>query len=66
MNANYEYFMSRDLQRYSGDWVIIIKEKVIAHGPRRKMKEMLQQARKAYPKESLLIAKVPHGTEQIL
>ena len=66
MNTDYEYFMSRDLQGYSGDWVVIVRERVVAHGPRKKMKEMLQRARKYYPKESLFVAKVPHAAEQIL
>jgi hypothetical protein len=55
---NYEYFMSKDLHRYTGDWVIIAKKKMVAHGPRARMKAMLQQAKKDYPKESLFIAKV--------
>ena len=59
MNMNYEYFMSRNLHKYSGDWVIIAREKVVAHGPRARMKAMLQRATKDYPKESLFIAKVP-------
>ena len=58
--------MSKNLENYSGDWVIIAKEKVIAHGPRSKMREILQKAREAYPKESLFIAKVPEKTIQIL
>ncbi len=66
MNMNYEYFMSSNLHKYSGDWVIIAMEKVVAHGPRARMKTMLQRARKDYPKESLFIAKVPQTVEQIL
>ncbi len=50
--------MTKDLNRYAGNRVIIAKEKVVAHGPRTRMKEMLQQARKDCPKESLFIAKV--------
>jgi len=66
MNMNYEYFMNRDLHKYSGDWVIIAREKVVAHGPKARMKTMLQRARKDYPKESLFIAKVPQMAAQIL
>ena len=66
MNMNYEYFMTSNLHRYAGDWVIIAKEKVVAHGPSARMKAMLQQAKKDYPKESLFIAKVQQTAVQIL
>lgn len=66
MNVDYEYFMSRNLARYSGDWVIIVKARVVAHGPRRKIKQMVRRAKKDYPDESLFIARVPQKTEQIL
>jgi len=66
MNANYEYFISQNLERYSGSWVVIVKEKVIAHGPRARMKEMLERAKKTYPDEPLLVAKIPGKILQVL
>ena len=66
MNPNYEYFMDTDLKGYSGDWIIIVKKKVMAHGPRIKMKEMLREIKEAYPGESFLMAKVPKKEIQIL
>jgi hypothetical protein len=66
MNMNYEYFMGRNLGRYSGEWIIIIKQKVVAHGSSKKIKEMMQRARGQYPGESIFIAKVPEDTVQIL
>jgi hypothetical protein len=46
--------------------VIIVKERVVAHGPRTKLTEMLWQDKKNYPRKSLFVAKVPQGAEQIL
>jgi hypothetical protein len=66
MNANYEYFMNKSFKECIGDWVIIVNEKVVAHGPRKKIKEMLNKTRKNHPKEPLFIAKVPEKTERIL
>lgn len=66
MNANFDYFLSHDLGRYAGDWVIIVKEKVVAHGSRGRMKALLDEVKKHYPKESFLIAKVPNKGIQIL
>jgi hypothetical protein len=66
MNPDYEYFMSRRIEEYAGDWVIIINKKVVAHGPRKKMKHMLQHAKNTYPGEALLVAKVPQRAVQIL
>ena len=66
MNTNYEYFMKRSFEEYTGDWVVIVNERVVAHGPRIKIKEMLHKAREAYPKVPLFIAKVPEKIEQIL
>ena len=63
---NYEYFMDADLKRYSGDWIIIVKQKVVAHGPRIKMKKMLRGIKETYPREPFLIAKVPKKGIQIL
>ncbi len=66
MNANYEYFMNGSFEECIGDWVVIVNEKVVAHGPREKIKDMLHKARKTHPKEPLFIAKVPEKVEQIL
>jgi hypothetical protein len=66
MNANYEYFINGSFEEFIGDWVIIVNEKVVAHGPRGKIKAMLNKARETHPKEPLFIAKVPEKIEQIL
>jgi len=66
MNASYEYFMKEDLSKYAGDWVIIVREKIVAHGSRDHMAKMLKQIRQTHRGEPLFIAKVPEKTVQIV
>ena len=66
MNQNYEYFLEQDLSSYAGDWVIIVKEQVKAHGPSSRMKDMVQKVKLEYPGESILITKIPSKIQQIL
>jgi hypothetical protein len=66
MNANYEYFVNRSLQKYAGDWVIIAAQRVIAHGPRTEIKAMLRKAKRDHPKQPLFVAKVSQKNEQVL
>lgn len=66
MNINYEHFMKADLRRYSGEWVVVVKGRVIAHAPAGRLKGIVQSARKRHPRQPLLIAMVPSEMEQIL
>jgi hypothetical protein len=66
MDGNYEYFMRTDLGKYVGEWVIIAKEKIVANGSSKEMKEALDRIRKEYPGETPFIAKVPQNAIQIV
>ncbi len=53
---NYESFISMDLSNFTGEWVAIAKNKVIAHGL--SFKEVYKKAKDLNPEERPFIAKI--------
>jgi hypothetical protein len=66
MDSDYEYFTSRSFPQYAGEWIIIIQQKVVAHGPGRRMPVMMQWAKQKYPGRPVFVAKIPRAVTQIL
>lgn len=66
MDISYDYFINQRLGKYAGDWVVIVRRMVVAHGARRDLKDMVSRVKSKYPDEPFLIAKVPEQTAQIL
>jgi len=66
MDKNYEYFMQADLGKHVGEWVIIAKERIVASGSGKEMKQALSKVKKEYPEETPFIAKVPQKIIQIV
>ena len=54
---NYSYFMETDISLYSGEWIAICEEKIIAHG--RNIKEVAQEAKNKSKGKKFLLARVP-------
>jgi hypothetical protein len=57
MKKNYEWLISANLSDYEGEWVIIAKESVIAHGY--DLDKLYSEVDKKYPKEEILTLSVP-------
>ena len=66
MNPNYEYFMNGNFRQYAGEWIIIARRRVVAHGPGRRMPAMMRQTKEEYPGTPLFVAKIPRRAIQIL
>lgn len=57
MERNYHYFMEADISSYTGKWIAILEDKVIAHG--KNIKEVVSQAQAISKGKKFLLAKVP-------
>lgn len=57
MNQNYQFFMKANLNPYIGEWIAICNKKIVAHG--KSVKEVYKKAKEEYPKNKLLVTKVP-------
>jgi hypothetical protein len=61
MDANYQFFMEMDMQRYTGQWVAIHEKKVVSSGA--DFKEVFAEAKKVCRRP--FIAKVPEKETMI-
>jgi len=57
MNANYQFFMNANLDRYVGQWIAICNQKIVSHGSNPKI--VFQEAKKKCPEERPLLTRVP-------
>ncbi len=55
-DANWQRYLSLDQRRYAGRYVVIAGGRLIGAG--RNLKKLLEQARKAHPKEVPFVARV--------
>lgn len=60
---NYELFMKENLSPYTGQWIAICENKIVAHG--KELKEVFREAKKKYPAKKPLITKVPEKETMI-
>lgn len=61
---SYEFFLRADLSRHVGDWVAILKDRIVAHG--RSIKEVYRHATKEHAAKDILFVKVPGKNAMIL
>lgn len=61
---DFDFFLSANLDRYKGEYVAIVSNKVAAHGIN--AKEVWNQARQKFPKVLPTIAKLPREEVLIL
>lgn len=54
---NYHYYMSADISMYSGEWIAICENKIVAHGYN--LKEVVEEANKRSMGKKFLLARVP-------
>jgi len=57
LEKNYEFFIDANLDNYTGEWVAICDNKVVAHG--KNVKEVFEESRKKCPNKKPLLSKVP-------
>jgi dihydroxyacetone kinase-like predicted kinase len=54
--ANYEWFLKTDLSRYSGKWLAIVDNEVVASGS--DVNKIIEETKKKYPTKKPLITKI--------
>lgn len=60
MTKSYKKFLELDESKYkSGEYIIMIDEKVVRHGPGEKLKKLFTEVKREYPKKMPFIAKIP-------
>ena len=56
VDTDFEWYSKAKLEKYSGEWVAIVDQKVVAHD--RSEKQVFEKARKEYPGSDPLLARV--------
>lgn len=64
MSKNYEFFVKTDLSKYSGKWIAIMDQKIVATGD--SAEDVYKEAKKKYPNKKPSIAKIPSGETLVL
>ena len=54
---NYQYYMDTDLSEFSGEWIAICEDKIIAHG--RNIKIVVEHANHVSGGKKFLLARAP-------
>lgn len=62
--SDLKWFAKAELNKYRGEYVIILNRQVVLHGLN--LKEMLAEFRKKYPHETPQVAKIPKEDVLIL
>lgn len=57
MSKNYQFFMKENLDSYTGQWVVIANERIVAHG--KDAKKVFKEAKKRFPRERPLLTRIP-------
>ena len=60
---NYNYYMSTDISLYSGEWIEICENKIVAHG--RNLKNVVKEANEKCFGKKFLLARAP-GEEAMI
>lgn len=53
---NYGWYLKTDLSKYTGNWIAIIDQKVIAYG--KQSGKVFEQAKKAFPNKQAFLVKI--------
>ena len=57
MKSNYEVYLKTDLERYTGKWIAICEEGVVAFGDN--AKAVYYEAKNKFPQKKIMLVKVP-------
>jgi len=66
MVDNFSAFTEVPKDEYCGQWVIMLNEKVVAHGSPKAIKDKMKKIREQHPNEIPFLAKVPKKILQIV
>lgn len=58
------WFLKTDTSRYKGEYVIILEQKIVAHG--KNAKTLLEKVSKKFPRKTPTLAKIPKDDVLIL
>lgn len=64
LNSNFESLTTEDMTDFAGQWVGIIKEKIISK--HNTMQQVQKEIKRKFPKEKALIGKIPENRKLIL
>ncbi len=54
--TNYDWFIEHDFSRYSGEWLVIIDKRLVAHG--NDVNKILKEAKKKHPNKMPFVTKI--------
>lgn len=54
---NYSFYMKTNLEKYLGEWVAIVDEKLVSHG--KSAKDVYREAKEKYPDKTPFLTCVP-------
>lgn len=57
VSKDFQWYVDADLNRYRGEYVVILDEQVVYHGP--DLAQLLKEFRKTYPHKVPKVAKIP-------
>jgi len=63
LNKNYEFFLKTDLLQFTGQWVAIIDESIVAHG--KEFARVFTEAKGKFPNKTPFVAMVPTKTAML-
>ncbi|MBI4895799.1 MAG: hypothetical protein HY831_04880 [Candidatus Aenigmarchaeota archaeon] len=61
---NVDFFMNTNLNKYVGEWISIVDEKIITHG--KDVKKVYNDTKLLYPKKKALVTMIPDKKTMIL
>jgi hypothetical protein len=56
-SRDFQWYVNADLDQYKGEYIIILDEHVVYHGPN--LAKLLRRFRKEYPNQVPKVAKIP-------
>ncbi|MCK5602338.1 succinyl-CoA synthetase subunit alpha [Candidatus Pacearchaeota archaeon] len=63
-DENYSAFLTANLEKYKGKWIILCDEHVVASGEN--IKKIVDEAQEKWPDKKFLLARVPEEGTMIL
>ena len=63
LKKSYEYFIEADLDKYTGEWVAICDNKIVAHG--KDIKKVFKESQEKCKGKKPLLSKVPSKATMI-
>ncbi|MFH1199538.1 MAG: DUF5678 domain-containing protein [Candidatus Micrarchaeota archaeon] len=61
MGGNFDWYLTADLEKEAGNWIVIVERKVVASGS--DLGELMRGVDRDYPGKETLVARVPtHDT----